>query len=39
VSAAPGRAERLLYHEALSLAARAYAPYSGYRVGAVVVGP
>jgi cytidine deaminase len=38
VSAAPGLAERLLFQEALTLAERAYAPYSGYRVGAVVVG-
>lgn len=35
----PGLAERLLYQEALRIADRAYAPYSGYRVGAVVVGP
>ncbi len=35
----PGLAERLLFQEALRLADQAYAPYSAYRVGAVVVGP
>lgn len=30
--------ERRLYEEALALTERAYAPYSGFRVGAVVVG-
>lgn len=34
----PELAERLLFQEAASLAARAYAPYSGFSVGAVVVG-
>lgn len=36
---APDLAERLLFQEALSLAEHAYAPYSGYAVGAVAVGP
>ena len=36
---APDLGERLLYQEALSLTERAYAPYSGFAVGAVVVGP
>ena len=35
----PDLGERLLYQEALSLTERAYAPYSGFAVGAVVVGP
>jgi cytidine deaminase len=39
VSRAPELAERLLYQEAAALAERAYAPYSGFAVGAVVVGP
>ena len=39
MSAPPGVAERLLFQEARSLARQAYAPYSGYGVGAVVVGP
>jgi cytidine deaminase len=39
VSRAPELAERLLYQEAAALAERAYAPYSGHAVGAVVVGP
>ncbi|MFA4966531.1 MAG: cytidine deaminase, partial [Thermoleophilia bacterium] len=39
MSRAPDLAERLLYEEALTLAARAYAPYSGFGVGAVVTGP
>jgi len=39
MSRAPDLAEELLYLEARSVAARAYAPYSGYAVGAVVVGP
>ncbi len=38
MSGLSGLAERLLYQEARNLAERAYAPYSGYRVGAVVVG-
>jgi cytidine deaminase len=32
-------AERLLFQEALTVADHAYAPYSGYAVGAVAVGP
>lgn len=36
---APDLAERLLFQEATTLAARAYAPYSGFGVGAVAVGP
>jgi len=39
VNRAPEPAERLLFDEAATLAARAYAPYSGFSVGAVVVGP
>ena len=39
MSRAPEPAERLLFEEALALAPRAYAPYSGFAVGAVVVGP
>jgi cytidine deaminase len=39
VSRAPGPAERLLFEEALGVAERAYAPYSGYAVGAVAAGP
>ena len=39
MSRAPEPAERLLFAEALGVAERAYAPYSGYAVGAVVVGP
>ena len=39
VSRAPELAERLLFQEALTVAANAYAPYSGYAVGAVAVGP
>ncbi len=39
MSRSPGPAERLLFQEALTAAARAYAPYSGYAVGAVAVGP
>jgi cytidine deaminase len=38
VNRAPDLGERLLYQEALSLTERAYAPYSGFGVGAVVVG-
>ena len=36
---APELAERLLFQEAVTLTGRAYAPYSGFAVGAVVVGP
>jgi cytidine deaminase len=39
VSRAPELAERLLFQEAVTLVHRAYAPYSGFAVGAVVVGP
>jgi len=39
VSRAPELAERLLFQEAVTLVERAYAPYSGFAVGAVVVGP
>jgi len=35
----PDLGERLLFREASAVAERAYAPYSGFRVGAVVVGP
>jgi len=35
----PGHAERLLFEQALAVATHAYAPYSGYAVGAVVLGP
>ena len=36
---APEMAERLLFQEAVTVAENAYAPYSGFGVGAVVVGP
>jgi cytidine deaminase len=36
---APDATERALFDEARAVAARAYAPYSGFAVGAVVVGP
>ena len=36
---APELAERLLFQKAATLADSAYAPYSGFGVGAVVVGP
>jgi cytidine deaminase len=36
---APDPAQRRLHGEARAVASRAYAPYSGYAVGAVVVGP
>jgi cytidine deaminase len=36
---APDAGERALYERALAVAAHAYAPYSGFRVGAVAVGP
>jgi cytidine deaminase len=39
VSRSPEQAERLLFEEAAKLTERAYAPYSGFAVGAVVVGP
>ena len=39
MSRSPDRAERLLFQEALTAAGNAYAPYSGYAVGAVAVGP
>ncbi len=35
----PDAAQRRLYEEAGAAALRAYAPYSGFAVGAVVVGP
>ena len=35
----PELAERLLFQEALTVSANVYAPYSGYAVGAVAVGP
>ena len=38
MSRAPELAERLLFREAVTAAERAYAPYSGFAVGAVVVG-
>jgi cytidine deaminase len=39
MSRPPELAERLLFQEALTVAGNAYAPYSGYPVGAVAVGP
>lgn len=39
MSRVPELAERLLFQEAVTLTERAYAPYSGFAVGAVVVGP
>ena len=39
MSRAPELGERLLFQEALTVAGHAYAPYSGYAVGAVAVGP
>ncbi|HEY5169104.1 MAG TPA: cytidine deaminase [Thermoleophilia bacterium] len=39
MSRPPEVAERLLFQEALNVAKNAYAPYSGYAVGAVAVGP
>lgn len=39
MSRAPDEAELRLYHEAVTLIERAYVPYSGFAVGAVVVGP
>jgi len=35
----PELSERLIFQEALGLAERAYAPYSGFSVGAVAIGP
>lgn len=35
----PDLGERLLFQEASTIAESAYAPYSGFRVGAVAVGP
>ncbi len=37
--AEPDLARRLIHEEARHLAERAYAPYSGFAVGAVVIGP
>ncbi|MCX6363688.1 MAG: cytidine deaminase [Actinobacteria bacterium] len=39
MSRAAEPAERLLFEEAVTLVERAYAPYSGFAVAAVVVGP
>jgi cytidine deaminase len=39
MSREPGATERELFQEALEVAAGAYAPYSGYAVGAVALGP
>jgi cytidine deaminase len=39
VNRVPEPAERVLFREAATLAQNAYAPYSGFAVGAVVVGP
>ena len=39
MSRLPEPPERVLFEEALGVAERAYAPYSGYAVGAVAVGP
>jgi len=39
VNRAPTQAERRLYEEAVTLIERAYVPYSGFAVGAVVIGP
>ena len=39
MSRVPDLAERLLFQEAVTVADHAYAPYSGYAVGAVAVGP
>jgi cytidine deaminase len=39
MSREPDLAESRLFQEALTVAANAYAPYSGYGVGAVAVGP
>jgi cytidine deaminase len=39
VNRAPEPAERLLFEQAVRLVDKAYAPYSGFAVGAVVAGP
>ncbi len=39
MSREPDLGERLLFQEALTVSEHAYAPYSGFAVGAVVVGP
>jgi cytidine deaminase len=39
MSREPDLAERRLFEEAVTVAGHAYAPYSGYAVGAVAVGP
>jgi cytidine deaminase len=39
MSREPDITERRLFQEALTVAEKAYAPYSGYGVGAVAVGP
>lgn len=39
MSRAPELADRLLFQEALNVARNAYAPYSGFAVGAVAIGP
>jgi cytidine deaminase len=39
MSRSPEPAELLLFQEAATVAEHAYAPYSGYGVGAVAVGP
>jgi cytidine deaminase len=39
MSREPDPAERLLFQEAVTVADHAYAPYSGFSVGAVAIGP